>query len=237
MAGALEGEVFIGQKAQDVRGLLKLRYSLQHGIVTHWDDMERIWNHLYSQEMKISPEEVRIIICFYSRLAVRVLIRNKQHPVLLTEAPLNPRTNRDTAAQIFFETFNVPALFTSIQAVLSLYASGRTTGLVLDSGDGVSHTVPIYEGFAITNGIRRIDLAGRDITEYLNLLIRKSGGAVFHTSAEKEIVRSIKEKLCYLSLDIRKEERDFRKAELSKSTEDYKLPDGNTIKVSHYNRV
>ena len=83
-----------------------------------------------------------------------------QHPVLLTEAPLNPTKNREKAAELFFENFNVPALFISIQAVLSLYASGRTTGVVLDSGDGVTHAVPIYEGFAMPHAIQRIDLAG-----------------------------------------------------------------------------
>ncbi|KAK1081752.1 centractin- actin- protein of the dynactin complex, partial [Friedmanniomyces endolithicus] len=114
LAGGLEGDVFIGNRAQDHRGLLKLRYPLEHG----------------TDELKTLSEE---------------------HPVLLTEAPLNPRANRDTAAQILFETFNVPALYTSIQALLSLYASGRTTGVVLDAGDGVSHAVPVYEGFAITN--------------------------------------------------------------------------------------
>jgi centractin len=66
---------------------------------------------------------------------------SEEHPVLLTEAPLNPRRNREKAAEIFFETFNVPALFVSLQAVLSLYATGRTTGVVLDAGDGVTHAV------------------------------------------------------------------------------------------------
>jgi centractin len=97
---------------------------------------------------------------------------------LLTEAPLNPRANRDVAAQIFFDTFNVPALFVSVQAVLSLYvvsssgaddvglndtrySSGRTTGIVLDSGDGVTHAVPVFEGFSIPHAIRRVDVAGR----------------------------------------------------------------------------
>jgi centractin len=112
---------------------------------------------------------------------------------------LNPRKNREKAAEIFFETFNVPALFISMQAVLSLYASGRTTGIVLDSGDGVTHTVPVYEGFAMPHAIMRIDLAGRDITDHLQLLLRRAGYS-FNTTAEKEIVRTIKETACYVGL-------------------------------------
>lgn len=147
---------------------------------------------------------------------------------MLTEAPLNPRSNRDTAAQIFFETFNVPALFTSIQAVLSLYSSGRTTGIVLDSGDGVTHAVPVYEGFAIPHAIRRVDIAGRDVTESLQLLLRKSGYN-FRTTAEKEVVRIIKEKTCYIALNPVKEEK-----EMSGKLDDFMLPDGNIIKVNIY---
>ncbi|THV70188.1 actin-like protein [Aureobasidium pullulans] len=211
LAGALEGDVFIGQKAQELRGLLKIRYPLEHGIVTDWDDMEKIWQHVYTEELKTLSEE---------------------HPVLLTEPPLNPRSNRDTAAQILFETFNVPALFTSIQAVLSLYASGRTTGIVLDSGDGVSHAVPVYEGFAINNSIRRIDVAGRDVTEHLQTLLRKSG-YIFHTSAEKEVVRMIKEKTSYLALDPKKEEKDWTtgSARQDGKTVEYTLPDGQKLKI------
>ncbi len=114
MAGGLEGDVFIGRRAQEYRGLLKIKYPMEHGIVTDWDDMERIWNWIYTEELGTLSEEVRtpqMEIGFYSF---------EQHPVLLTEAPLNPRSNRDVAAQIFFDTFNVPALFTSVQAVLSL---------------------------------------------------------------------------------------------------------------------
>jgi centractin len=165
--------------------------------------MERIWNHVYSDELETLSEE---------------------HPVLLTEAPLNPRSNRDMAAQIFFETFNVPALFTSIQAVLSLYSSGRTTGIVLDSGDGVTHAVPVYEGFSMPNAIRRVDVAGRDVTENLQTHLRKAGYHL-HTSAEKELVRVIKEKCCYVALNPSKEEKDI------KEHEEFKLPDGNTLRL------
>jgi centractin len=151
--------------------------------------------------------------------------------VLLTEPPLNPRRNRDTAAQILFETFNVPAIHTSIQAMLSLYASGRTTGIVLDSGDGVSHAVPVYEGFVMPNSIQRIDVAGRDVTEYLQQLLRKSGH-VFHTSAEKEVVRQIKESLSYVAPDPRKEEKVWAGGKnIAGKMGEYVLPDGRTLKV------
>lgn len=145
---------------------------------------------------------------------------------------MNPRSNRDIAAQILFETFNVPALYNSVQAVLSLYASGRTTGIVLDVGDGVAHAVPVYDGFAIPNSIRRIDVAGRDVTEYLQLQLRKAG-YVFHTSAEKEIVREIKEKKSYIALDPTKEEKDWsgNTSKAGSKEIDYVLPDGKTIKV------
>ncbi|KAF2429391.1 Actin/actin-like protein [Tothia fuscella] len=211
MAGAREGDVFIGPLAQELRGLLKINYPLEHGIVTDWDDMERIWQYVYAEGLKTLSED---------------------HPVLLTEPPLNPRSNRDTAAQILFETFNVPALYTSVQAVLSLYASGRTTGIVLDSGDGVSHAVPVYDGFAIPNSIRRIDVAGRDVTEYLQIQLRKAG-YIFHTSAEKDIVRQIKEKASYVAADPSKEEKDWSGGSLRTESKhiDYELPDGRKIRL------
>ncbi|CAD7093066.1 unnamed protein product [Hermetia illucens] len=204
MAGALEGDIFVGPKAEEHRGLLSIRYPMEHGIVTDWNDMERIWNYIYSKHQLSTFSE--------------------EHPVLLTEAPLNPRRNREKAAEIFFETFNVPALFVSMQAVLSLYATGRVTGVVLDAGDGVTHAVPIYEGFAMPHSIMRVDIAGRDVTRYLKALIRKEGFN-FHTTAEFEIVRSIKEKVCYLASNPIKEEN----IETEKYA--YTLPDGNTLEI------
>ena len=159
-------ETYIGEESQQWREILTLKYPIEHGIVTNWDDMEKIWDHAFYNELWVAPEE---------------------HPVLLTEAPLNPKSNREKMTQIMFETFNVPAIYVAVQAVLSLYASGRTTGCVLDIGDGVSHTVPIYEGYSLPHAIQRMDLGGRDLTDYL-ARIMMDGGYSFVTGAEREIV-------------------------------------------------
>ena len=187
------------------RGVLRFGHPIEHGIVKNWDDMEKVWHHTLYSELKVSPEE---------------------HPILMTEAPLNPKENREKMTQIMFETFNVPCLYVSVQAVLALYSNGRTTGVVLDSGDGVSHTVPIYEGYAIPHAIQRIHLAGRDITSYLQKILDEKGYS-FTTNAELEIVKDIKEKMCYV---VPNYEQAIKESEISQAQiKSYDLPDGRKI--------
>lgn len=146
----------------------------------------------------------------------------------MAEAPVGPKANREKTTQIMFETFNVPAFYVSLQMVLSLYASGRTTGIVLEMGDGVSHSVPVYQGYALPHAMLRLDLGGRDATDYLMKLLTDKGHS-FTTTAEREVVRDIKEKLCYVASDFDQEMQSMNGQD--KAEKVYELPDGNVIVV------
>uniref|UniRef100_UPI00398E86BA actin, cytoplasmic 1-like isoform X1 n=1 Tax=Pristiophorus japonicus TaxID=55135 RepID=UPI00398E86BA len=184
MLGAGHKEYYIGEEAQAKRGVLSLKYPIKHGIVTSWDDMEKVWRHVYDCELRLKSHE---------------------RPVLLTEAPLNPLHNRETMTEMMFESFKVPAMYVAVQAVLALYASGRTTGLVMDSGDGVTHTVPIYEGYCLPHAVYRFDLAGRDITQYFVRILMEVGYSFISSGFEcPGVHRLVFKSILKCDIDLRK---------------------------------
>ncbi|XP_072101497.1 actin-1-like isoform X2 [Mobula birostris] len=184
MLGAGHKEYYIGEEAQAKRGVLNLKYPIKHGIVTCWDDMEKVWRHVYDCELRLKSHE---------------------RPALLTEAPLNPLHNRETMTEIMFESFKVPAMYIAVQAVLALYASGRTTGLVVDSGDGVTHTVPIYEGYCLPHAVYRFDLAGRDITQYFVRILMEVGHSFISSGFEcPGVHRLVFKSISKCDIDLRK---------------------------------
>lgn len=208
MLGTDEQEVFVGTAACEKKGILSLKYPIDEGIVTNWDDMELIWNHCFTNELRCKPSE---------------------HNVLLTEAPLNPKNNREKMCEIMFDTFNVKGLYIGIQAVLSLYSAGKFSGIVVDSGDGVTHTVPIYEGYSITHAIGRINLAGRHLTEYFIKLLTEINQDLT-SSSEIEIAKDMKEKVCYVALNYAEELSTFEKTNKNMV---YEMPDGKSVTVGN----
>ncbi|KAI6649634.1 actin [Oopsacas minuta] len=192
-------DIYFGYEALG-KDNVSLHHPIQLGIITDWEHMESIWQHTFHNELNVATED---------------------RPILLTESPLNPRTNRDKIMEIMFETFNIPSLYIAKQPVLSLYASGRTTGIVYDSGYNASHTVPIFEGNTLTHAINTADISGRDVTEHLIQLLTKRGILLGgHNTCD------IKEKACYVALDYKLELKGV-------TNTNYELPDGEIVTLGN----
>ena len=191
---------FIGKEAEQKIGVLNMYYPIENGIITNWEDMEKIWKHIFNNELIISPEE---------------------HSVLLTEVPFNSNENREKMAQIMFEHFKVPRLYIDNQSLFVANYYGKTTGIVLDSGDSNSSCVPIVKSFPISNAIRYLNFSGRELTEFMSKILAETGYQ-FNTNSKKKLLQKIKEKICYVAFDYEAELKCLEPY-------DYELPDGNHI--------
>jgi len=207
MVGMDQKDSYVGDEAQSKRGVLTLKYPVAQGLVRDWDDMEKLWHHVFYNELRIAPEE---------------------HPVLLTVPPNNPKAHSERMLQIMFETFNVPAVFLEVGSVLALYASGRTTGVVVSIGMDSTTAVAIYEGYALPHTVVSASYGGGTLTQFASKIMTERGYS-FTTAAERDIVRDIKEKLCYVSLDF-----DHEMCQHASALEaSYELPDGQNIMVGN----
>ncbi|KAK7404095.1 Actin-related protein 2 [Neonectria punicea] len=200
-------DIMCGDEAAAARNMLQISYPMENGIVKNWADMEHLWDYTFFEKLKVNPEGQKI---------------------LLTEPPMNPLRNREKMCEVMFDRYEFGGVYVAIQAVLALYAQGLSSGVVVDSGDGVTHIVPVYESVVLNHLTKRLDVAGRDVTRNLIKLLLRRGYALNRT-ADFETVRQIKEKLCYVSYDLELDKR------LSEDTtvlvEDYTLPDGRVIRV------
>ncbi|KAJ3343406.1 Arp2/3 complex subunit, actin nucleation center, partial [Kappamyces sp. JEL0680] len=167
-------DIVVGDEAAALRAQLQMSYPMENGIVRNWDDMYHLWDYTFKEKLGITN-------C-------------NDHKILLTEPAMNPKKNREKMLEVMFEHYGFNGAYIAIQAVLTLYAQGLQTGVVVDSGDGVTHIVPVYDGYALPHLVRRLDVAGRDITRYLIKLLLLRGYA-FNRTADFETIRQLKEKL------------------------------------------
>lgn len=219
-----------GDEVLQYRAYLDVSHPMENGVIQNWDDMELLWEHTFRERLGVNPQE---------------------HKILLTEPPLNPKKNRERMVEMMFEHFGFQGVYVGVQAVLTLYAQGKRregrvmtaviltntvsclnlniglqSGVVVDSGDGVTHIVPVYDGFSMPHLIKRLDIAGRDITRQLIKLLFNRG-YTFNQTADFETARELKEKICYVSADLTQE----RKLALETTTliKDYTVCHGCTL--------
>ena len=207
-------DFYIGDEALGAAKSYQLQFPIRHGQIEDWSLMEAYWQHCFFRYLRCNPEE---------------------HPVLLTEPPLNAPENREYTAEIMFESFNVPHLYIAVQAVLALAASwmdgratGKTenplTGTVIDSGDGVTHIIPVVDGYAIGSAIKHVPLAGREVTQFIQQLLRDRADLsdLINPEETMEIAKRIKEELCYVSPDL---PREFGKLDTNEIVKPFKWKD------------
>lgn len=200
-------DIMCGDECAEHRAMLECNYPVHNGMVRDWADMEHLWNYTFHERLQINCPD---------------------HKVLLTEPPMNPVNNKIKFAEYMLEKYEFGAMQVQIQAMLVLYAQGLLTGVVVDSGDGVTHVVPVWEGVPLPRIIKRLNVAGRHITKYLIKLLQLRGYA-FNRTADFETVRDIKEKLCYIGYDLEVEKR--LALDTTVLMEKYELPDGRVIKL------
>lgn len=176
-------QLLFGEQALDNRKDVEIVHPMEAGVVQDWVAMKQLWEY-----------------AFYDRLALQKGSFGDES-ILLTEAPMNPKRNRERMAEIMFEDFGFGRVHVAVQAVLTLYARGMQTGVVLDVGDGVAHVVPVYEGSILDHQVRRLDIAGRDVTHRLAELVSRRGFPLSMTSSNLECAREVKENACFVSVN------------------------------------
>lgn len=204
----LKDQMICDEINNQTRPYLDLTYPVEHGVIKNWEDEQLVLEYLWNQKLKINPEE---------------------HKILVTEAPLNPLENRKKLMEILLEKYGFEAVQFSPQALLVLYAQGLATGVVVDSGDGVTHIMPIYDNYLLPHLVTRMDIAGRDITEHMVKLLTLRGYS-FHKTSDFDVVREIKEKMCFISADVKMDRRISN--ETTTYVEPFTLDNGQVIKVS-----
>ena len=195
-------EEFLGEDCNPYLGILKLRYPIKHGAFEDEKDISLVFNHIFSK-LKLKEDDL------------------SRCPLLITEPLLNQKKNREMISTLLFEKYNIPSLIFAYQPSLSLFAFSDLSGVILESGGGVTQICSIINGNSIPSSFMRSDFGGEDVNEYLRILLKLRGFDLISDS-EKLLLNEIKKKFVNCTLDMKKEENITYK---------YTLPDHNVIQI------
>jgi len=195
-----KGQYTVGLAAERKKDAL-LKWPIEEGVVKDWDAMEKLWTHAFA-ELMVTPAE-------------------EYGGVLLSDAPTNPKDGRERMTHIMFERFQLPNFYLAVQPLLAMYAAGKTTGVVVDAGEHVTHCVPMTEGYPIMFNAQRLPVAGLQMTKAVENMLKEKGITADHTAARK-----LKEEVCYVALDFSTESQKLEQNEKA-----YTLPDGTNVSL------
>jgi actin, other eukaryote len=199
---------YVGNDAQSMRGVLKIIYPLSRGQIMDWNAFYEVLNHIFYNVLRLDM---------------------RQYPVIYSEPILNPPNLREHLARVFFETYQMPSIVIFPSAVMALVNAGLSTGMVVEIGEGMAFVVPIHQGEVLNYAVNRIALGGVDVNENLKNFLMQEGVSLNY-SAQKEILRDIKEKLCYVAEDVTAESANAYKMNIRRP---YTLPDGSVVQVGN----
>ncbi|XP_074834677.1 actin-like protein 9 [Carettochelys insculpta] len=200
-AGGTGPDTFVGERAL-LQPDVEIIQPVRNGVIIDWEAAEVLWRHMFYHDLKVPPEE---------------------HALLMSDPPLSPTTNREKMVEVVFESLNSPGMYIAYHSVLSVYAHGKISGLVVDTGYAVTHTVPVLDGYNLPHATERMDIAGSYLTSFLMQLLMDAG----HLFNERmtHIVEDVKHKFCYVAADY---EREYNLPK-EEYMVDFQLPDGQSI--------
>ena len=208
LKGKEKTDQYLGEECDKFLGLIKLNYPVVHGSFQREEDILTIFSSIFSK-LGINSQEM------------------KEHPVLITEPILNPYTNREKITHSLLDNLGVPAIFFASQPLLSLFSTSSISGTVLESGEGVTQSCVVYEGYSITSTYERYNYGGREVSEYLKYLLKKRGYH-FYNSTEIKLMNDIKENFCYFDIN----RKNYPEKSFNIQPTQYYLPDGSNISIT-----
>ena len=202
-AGARKDDFYVGNEIQSI-GLYKLYYPINKGIIQDWLSFEKIIDYIF-YNLRVDPSLVNVLFAVH---------------------PLFPYSDLKRLFELFLENYQCRAFYPVLDSMLTLYAGGFQTGLVVEIGDSLTRLTPIYQGYKLDHAIKHIDIGGRTLTRFMEKILGERGFSA-DSSIRRELVRALKEKACFVSLDYKE---DLKRVE--QYEKEYSLPDGSTISLA-----